>query len=67
MKVAWALPASSPDVMGIWLPKLSALLPQIITGMLKFVACAFIAMLGYGMGMGDGAAGVRHTSGKPMF
>jgi hypothetical protein len=25
-----------------------------------------IAMLGYGTGMGDGAAGVMQTSGKPM-
>jgi hypothetical protein len=28
---------------------------------------AFIPMLGYGTGIGAGAAGVKHTSGKPMF
>ncbi|MCY1214655.1 hypothetical protein D9M72_264800 [compost metagenome] len=59
-------PGLSPLLIGIVVPRLCAGPPMMrIVGQLG-MAIAPIAMFGYGMGSGDGAAGVMQTSGKAM-
>jgi hypothetical protein len=59
-------PALSPLVIGIMVSRLCA--GAHINNTLKtgFAAIGPAAILGYGVGIGDGAAGVRQTSGKPV-
>jgi hypothetical protein len=67
LKSGLATPGSSPIVMGIIEPMLSAgIIVSRMVGQ-KGAAIACMPMFGYGIGMGLGAAGVRHTSGNPMF
>ena len=56
-----------PKVMGMIDPWLSAGMQLSRMVGQKGEAMAFIAMFGYGMGTGEGTAGVRQTSGNPMF
>src|ERR1700679_718719 len=67
MNIGFATPGWSPRVMGMMDPWLSAgTMESRMVGQ-KGVAIACMPMFGYGTGIGAGTAGVRHTSGKPMF